>query len=293
MVKACGVVQTTVVFAEVKRLALFTDVVFGTRALVFSRSFVEGDARAAVVARRGRAHAREFAARAVERVLARAAKGVDVISARAAVVTRRADAIVDVDVTMQPCPSRLARAGVVSVLEGVARQGGVFSAGALLARFELRLAKVPGPARRARTGVEHVPVYARAVVSALVGVAVVHAPPTPLPLSLPPLQAWTREGVPVILAVRAGRARVDVTHGVSLATGVKVAGGHCHALWRRLTLSQGHADLVEGQIPHAALKVAHQVTFITCRKKNKKYIYLFFYYFFYGYLLIIFIHYYR
>lgn len=249
-------------------LALLTHVVRSAAALEGAGGFVDRCARPAVVARRGGTHARQFAPRAVERVRARAMEGVDVIGARAAVKTRRADAIVDVDVTVQPSPPFHARAGVVAVRKSVAGERGVDSARVLLAGFELRVTKLPAPARRARAGVGHVPVNTRAVVDAMVGVAVVHAPPTPLPL--PTLKARTREGVPVVVTERVGRARVDVTHRVPIATRFKITRQHRNALWCCMTLCQGHGDLVEGQITHAAFEVTHEGALITCNGKTNQ-----------------------
>ena len=273
---ARGVVEARVGPAPVQRLAHVPHVVFGTQTLeVPAGGPVGGQAPPTIQAGPGGAHVRQLAPISIVRLGARAPERLDQVRAGPAVHTRPADAVIDVDVTVTSFKAGRALAGVLSPCQGRAGHGVGGGARVLLAGFELCLAERTRPARGALTGVAQVLVHAGAVVDARVLHAVVHAVHTPfplhlsLPLPLPAVQTGAGESVPIVLAVGVGGAWVDVTHAVSMATGLQALRPNGHALRRTLTLKQGHGDLVEGQVPHAAFEMADHVTVVTCRGKGR------------------------
>ena len=215
----CGVVKTPVSLAEVESLTQISHIVFRTLTLKIIVGFV-GNASSTIKTRLRRADIHVFTAIPEIGVRAETLERAHQVSTVAVVITRVADAIVRVDVTVPPLPARQTVAGVVATPQGNTADRGLLGTGVSFARLELRFTKRSRPPGRTSARVGAMFVHASSVIQTAVSIAVIHALYTLRPL--PTLQTGARENVPVVKAVRVGRTWVDVTDSVAMATRLQV-----------------------------------------------------------------------
>ena len=139
-----GVVKTPVSPAEVKGLTQISHVVLGTFTLKTFVGFV-GNASSTIKTRLRGTDIHMFTSIPEIRVSARALKRVHQVGTVAAIITRVADAIIRVDVTVLPLPSRQTLAGVISASQRSTADCGLLRTWILFARFELSFTKLPRP----------------------------------------------------------------------------------------------------------------------------------------------------